>query len=349
MTEQKSVVLIVDDSASARETLTEALEAEGYELHQAGGGPEALERAAALKPDVILLDVMMLGMDGFEVCRRLRAAPDLAEAPVLMVTALEDRGSRLQGLEAGADDFISKPFDRSELRARVRTVTRLNRYRKLRDEHAALERSLAELSETHEATLKGWVEALDLRDKETEGHSERVVAISVSMGEEMGLDDTAMAHLRRGALLHDIGKLGVPDAVLLKPSKLTDEEWVLMKRHPGYAYEWLVRIPYLAETAEIPSCHHEKWDGTGYPRGLRGEAIPLGARVFAFADVYDALTSERPYRAAWTKERALAQIRSESGTHFDPSLVDLFIRVVGGCGGESEGRARQERNETTGG
>jgi len=329
MTEQKSVILIVDDRASARATLIDALEAEGYELHEAGGGPEALEKAAALMPDVILLDVMMPGMDGLEVCRRLRAAPDLAEVPVLMVTALEDRGSRLHGLDAGADDFISKPFDRAELRARVRTVTRLNRYRKLRDEHAKLGRALAELSETHEATLKGWVEALDLRDKETEGHSERVVAVSVSMAEEMGLDDTAMTHLRRGALLHDIGKLGVPDAVLLKPGKLTDEEWVLMKRHPVYAYEWLSRIPYLAETAEIPYSHHEKWDGTGYPRGLRGEAIPLGARVFAFADVYDALTSDRPYRAAWTKERALAQIRSDSGKHFDPSLVDLFLRIVG--------------------
>jgi len=336
MSEQKSAVLIVDDNASARETLVDALEAEGYELHQAGDGPEALERAATVKPDVILLDVMMPGMDGFEVCRRLRAAQDLAEVPVLMVTALEDRGSRLKGIEAGADDFISKPFDRPELRARVRTITRLSRYRKLRDEHARLETALTELRETHEATLKGWVEALDLRDKETKGHSERVVAMAVRMGTALGLDDTAMTHLRRGALLHDIGKLGVPDAVLLKPGKLTDEEWVLMKRHSVYAHDWLVRIPYLAETAEIPYCHHEKWDGTGYPQGLRGEAIPLGARVFAFADVYDAMTSDRPYRAAWTKERTLAFIRSESGTHFDPSLVDLFIRVVGG---ESEGRA----------
>ena len=344
MSEQKSTVLIVDDNASARETLIDALETEGYELHQACDGLEALKIATILKPDVILLDVMMPGMDGFEVCRRLRDTQDLAEVPVLMVTTLEDRGSRLKGLEAGADDFISRPFDRPELRARVHTITHLSRYRKLRDEHTRLETALTELRETHEATLKGWVEALDLRHKETEGHSERVVDLAVRMGKALGLDDTAMMHLRRGALLHDVGKLGVPDKVLLKTSKLTDAEWVLMKRHSGYAYRWLVRIPYLAETAEIPYCHHEKWDGTGYPQGLQGEAIPLGARVFAFADVYDALTSDRSYRAAWSKERTLAFIRSESGKHFDPSLVDLFIQVVGG---ESEDCYKHDEDYTT--
>ena len=328
--EQKSIILIVDDSDSARETLVDTLEGQGYELRQARGGAEALTLAAALKPDVILLDVMMPDMDGFEVCRRLRADPALAEAPVLMVTALEDRSSRLRGIEAGADDFIYKPVDRTEMRARVRTVTRLNRYRKLRDEHARLVRVLAELAETHEATLAGWVAALDLRDKEIEGHSQRVVVLTVAMGKELGLDETALLHLRRGALLHDIGKLGVPDSVLLKPGKLTEDEWGVMKRHPLLAFEWLSAIPYLADTALIPYSHHEKWDGSGYPRGLRGEEIPLGARLFVLADVYDALTSDRPYRAAWTSEQALEHIRSLSGTHFDPKLVEVFFGVV--CG-----------------
>ncbi|MFM2005911.1 MAG: hypothetical protein RLZZ09_1566 [Pseudomonadota bacterium] len=326
--EQKSLVLIVDDSVAARETLIDALEGQGYELYQAGGGAEALALADGLKPDVILLDVMMPEMDGFEVCRRLRADTELAEAPVLMVTALDDRASRLKGIEAGADDFIAKPIDRIEMRARVRTITRLNRYRKLREEHTRLERALEELSETHEATLAGWVAALDLRDKETEGHSERVVALTVAMGRELGLDEDAMLHLRRGALLHDIGKLGVPDAILLKPGKHTAAEWNIMKQHPVFAHEWMKRIPYLAKTAEIPYAHHEKWDGSGYPLGLRGDAIPLSARLFAFADIYDALTSDRPYRPAWSKERTLEYIRLLSGTQLDPKLLDVFINAL---------------------
>jgi putative two-component system response regulator len=325
---QNSTILIVDDNPLGREALGDVLEPEGYIVAFAADGPEALLKASELQPDVVLLDVMMPGMDGYEVCRRLRSDERLAEMPVLMVTALDDRASRLRGIEAGADDFISKPFDRIEMRARMRTITRLNRYRKLREEHIRLEQAYDELQQTHEATLSGWVRALDLRDKETEGHSERVVELAIRLARAAGIEGDDLVHMRRGALLHDIGKLGVPDAILLKPGSLTYEEWIIMHRHPVYAYEWLSPIPYLRMTVDIPYCHHEKWDGTGYPRGLQGEQIPLAARLFAPVDVWDALRSDRPYREAWPKEKTLEHIQNGSGKHFDPAAVKLFLEVM---------------------
>jgi putative two-component system response regulator len=323
-----SLILIVDDNATGREALEELLFGQGYELTTAASGPEALQRAAIFLPDLILLDVMMPGMDGFEVCRRLRADTRLAEVPVVMVTALDDQASRLQGLEAGADDFISRPFHRSELRARVKTITRLNRYRTLIDERAALKKALTELEDTYDQTIEGWIAALDLRDKETEGHSLRVTHLAVRMAQEWGLSDREIVHVRRGALLHDVGKLGVPDAILLKPGPLTDSEWVVMRKHPVSAYEWFSLIEYLRPALDIPYCHHEKWNGSGYPRGLAGEQIPLAARIFAIIDVWDALTSDRPYRQAMPRDKALEIIRAQSGIHFDPKVVELFERVV---------------------
>ncbi len=325
MSEQKSTILIVDDFPLGRKALGDLLEREGYDLAYAADGEEALRVARELEPDLILLDVILPIKDGFEVCRDLRADPRLAEAPVIMVTGLEDKESRLKGIEAGADDFISKPFDRTELRARVRTITRLNRYRKLKDEHERLERAYAELAQTHEGTLDGWVRALDLRDKETEGHSERVVALTTEMAKEVGIDGDELLRVQRGALLHDVGKLGVPDAILLKPGTLTDDERSVMQRHPDYANVWLSAIPYLTTVVDIPYGHHEKFDGTGYPRGLKGEAIPLSARLFAVVDVWDALRSDRPYRQAWSVERVLEHLSEGIGSHFDPEVVKLFI------------------------
>lgn len=325
---QESLILIVDDNLIGRETLAELLESEGYILAFAMNGLVALQQATQLTPDLILLDVMMPDMDGFEVCRRLRADTALAEVPVIMVTALDDHHSRLQGLEAGADDFVTKPFNRAELRARVKTITRLNRYRKLREEHTQLEAAHSELQQTYDATMEGWVRALDLRDKETEGHTQRVTEMTVRLAQAAGITGEELTHIRRGALLHDIGKLGIPDAILLKPGKLTEEEWDIMRRHPVYAYEWLSPIEYLRPALDIPYCHHEKWDGTGYPRGLKGEKIPFAARIFAIVDVWDALRSDRPYRKGWSEAEVLTHILANRGTHFDPQVVDLLIRVM---------------------
>ncbi|MDD5468655.1 MAG: GAF domain-containing protein [Anaerolineales bacterium] len=191
-----------------------------------------------------------------------------------------------------------------------------------------LKRSNWELLEAYDATIEGWSRALDLRDNETEGHTQRVTKMTLRLAQAIGVNETELVHLRRGALLHDIGKLGVPDHILFKPGPLTEEEWVLMRKHPLYAYEMLVPIDYLRPALDIPYFHHEKWDGSGYPHGLKGEQIPLAARIFAVVDVWDALISDRPYRKAWTKEKAFEYIREQAGKHFDPRVVEAFFEMV---------------------
>lgn len=191
----------------------------------------------------------------------------------------------------------------------------------------SLQRSNSELTLAYDATIEGWSRALDLRDKETEGHTQRVTEMTVKLARVFGLREAELVQVRWGALLHDIGKMGVPDGILLKPGSLTDEEWVAMKKHPTFAHELLSPVRYLRLALDIPYCHHEKWDGTGYPRGLKGDQIPLVARIFAVVDVWDALTSDRPYRAAWPDEKARNYIRLSSGTHFDPRVVDVFMQI----------------------
>ena len=193
----------------------------------------------------------------------------------------------------------------------------------------SLQRANMELSLAYEATIEGWSQALDLRDKETEGHSQRVTEMTLQMGKALKVGGEEINHMRRGALLHDIGKLGVPDAILLKVEKLTDEEWLIMRKHPEFAYDMLHPIAYLRNSLDIPYSHHEKWDGTGYPQGLKGEQIPLAARIFAIVDVWDALISDRPYRKAWSKPDTLQYIREQSGKHFDPQVTDIFLREFG--------------------
>jgi len=191
-----------------------------------------------------------------------------------------------------------------------------------------LQHSNLELSRAYDTTLEGWSRALDLRDSETEGHSERVTELALRLAREAGLRGDDILHVRRGSLLHDIGKMGIPDSVLLKPGPLTDEEWKVMRRHPEYAHAVLSPIQYLRQAIDIPYYHHERWDGGGYPRGLRGQEIPLAARIFAIVDVWDALTSARPYRPAWSRERTGDHIRAQAGVHFDPALVDIFMPLV---------------------
>jgi len=207
-------------------------------------------------------------------------------------------------------------------------ITRLNRYQKLIQERAKLREANTQLLDAYEATIEGWSHALDLRDRETEGHSRRVTQLTVRLAQVLGISDNDIMHIRRSALLHDMGKIGIPDSILHKPDKLTDEEWKIMRTHPQLAYDMLFPIEYLRPALEIPLTHHEKWDGTGYPHGLTGEEIPIVARLFSVVDVWDALTSDRPYRPAWSQEDALTYIREQSGKHFDPRVVDLFFNVV---------------------
>ncbi|HEX2162876.1 MAG TPA: HD domain-containing phosphohydrolase [Thermoanaerobaculia bacterium] len=191
-----------------------------------------------------------------------------------------------------------------------------------------LRRSNVELALAYEQTIEGWSRALDLRDHETEGHTQRVAELTVRLARRMGIGGEELTHLRRGALLHDIGKMGVPDRILLKPDRLTEDEWAVMRQHPLYAYRLLAPIRHLRQALDIPYCHHERWDGTGYPRGLAGEEIPRAARIFAVADVWDALTSDRPYRPAWTRDEALAYVAEGSGSLFDPRVVEVFLAMA---------------------
>lgn len=212
-----------------------------------------------------------------------------------------------------------------------------------------LEEANLELRVAYEQTIEGWAGALDLRDDVTEGHSRRVTELTLAIAQELGVADEELVHIRRGALLHDIGKLAVPDRILLKSGKLTEEEWAVMRKHPTHARDLLSSVPFLQPALDIPYCHHERWDGTGYPSGLKGEEIPLSARIFAVADVWDALRSDRPYRAAWSEEEALDHIRGRAGVHFDPEVVEAFLRLdpmesVGGPGA----RAPQVASKTGG-
>jgi len=272
---------------------------------------------------------MMPKMDGYEVCRRLRAEPRLAQVPIIMITALGDTASRIRGITSGADDFISKPFDFAELTAKIRNIVRLNRFRHILTERENLKRAHEDLQKAYDATLEGWACALEMRDAETQGHSLRVAHETVRLARAVGVSDGDLDHVRRGALLHDIGKMGIPDAILLKPGPLTEEEWAVMKKHPEYAFRLLSPIEYLRAALDIPYCHHERWDGAGYPRGLKGQEIPLAARVFTVVDVYDALSSDRPYRAAFSEARIIAYLTENAGAHFDPRVLEAFFAIIG--------------------
>ena len=191
------------------------------------------------------------------------------------------------------------------------------------------QQAMIDLTQAYDATLEGWSHVLEMRDHDTDEHTHRVTDLTIALASKMGIPESQLGHIRRGALLHDIGKMGIPDSILQKPDVLTADEWIIMQTHPELAYQFLLKIDYLAPALDIPYCHHEKWDGTGYPRKLREEEIPLAARIFAVVDVFDALTSDRPYRKAWKKEEALAYLREQSGKHFFPEAVKSFLEMLG--------------------
>lgn len=327
-------ILVIDDELIAQEAIEAFLVKDGYQVLFATNGVDGIKIAIEKCPDVVLLDLMMPGMDGFEVCQQLRAQPALAETPILMVTAHEDRDVRRRGLSVGADDFLTKPFDHLELRARLKIIVRLKQHSKPDTKNLKLKQDLKELKENHERlkqayneTISAWSRAMDIRDKETEGHSQRVANIATALGRKMGLDEETITDLRHGALLHDVGKIGIPDQILHKPNKLTDEEWEIIRQHPTYAYQMLTPISHLKSALDIVYCHHEKWDGSGYPQGIKGEEIPITARIFTIAHVWDAMTSDRPYRPAWSETSTLQYILSQAGKHFDPEIVQVFKRM----------------------
>ena len=541
MNQRNSIILCVDDEEANLKLLENVLVPRGYTVVRAASGADALLMIKSPTIDLVLLDVIMPGMDGFEVCRQIKADPKLRNIPVIMISALTAKQDRIRGIEAGEEEFLAKPFDQTEVLARIKLLLKmkeLNDDREraeeaLRKSHAeldrlvqertaelaqanamlqvdvaerkraqekiqrqlehltalstidrviasgfdlhlnlseilnhvttelgidaadilvlnsssqmleynaergfrtqairnrqvrmgesfagrvamehqlvqipnlraepvnlflstflageeficyygvpliakgqvkgvlevfhraafepdaewcdflntlagqaaiaienatlfeSLQRSHLELTLAYDATIEGWSRALDLRDKETEGHTQRVTEMTVKLAHAFSLSEAELVQVRWGALLHDIGKLGVPDGILFKPGPLTDEEWVAMKKHPTFASEMLSPIRYLRLALDIPYSHHEKWDGTGYPHGLKGGQIPLVARIFAVVDVWDALSSDHPYRTAWTEDKVREHIRISSGTHFDPQVVEVCLKTDSALG-----------------
>lgn len=308
-------VLVVDDHPASRMTAVALLSVEGYDVLEAESGPDALESVLSGNPDLILLDVMMPGMDGFEVCRRLKQDEQTRLTPVVFVTALDDRRARLKGIEAGGDDFLTKPFDQLELSARVKSLIRQKRLNEDLD-HA-------------EQVLFSIARTVESRDPNTGDHCERLVKLGKAFGEFLGLSRTEIRDLMWGGYLHDIGKVGIPDAILLKPGKFTPEEWKIMQQHVLIGEKICQPLRTMRGVIPIIRCHHERWDGTGYPDGLAGDQIPFLAQVFQVIDIYDALTSERPYKKALTPEEALTILEEETAKGWrNPELVQKFKEFI---------------------
>lgn len=335
---EQAKLLIVDDESLNINVLVELFKAD-YRLSVAKNGPQALQRAQDQNPDLILLDIMMPEMDGYEVLRRLRANPATADIPVIFVTALGAVGDEQQGLELGAVDYITKPLSPPIVKARVKNHLELQRSRhELQDQNARLEQIVAERTQelrlTQDVTIQALASLAETRDNDTGAHLRRTqLYLEVLARALPGLDDRTVDLMTKSAPLHDIGKVGVPDHILLKPGRLTEEEFTVIKYHPILGRDALQRAEenlgtsssFLRLAREIAYTHHEKWDGSGYPQGLVGEDIPLAGRLMALADVYDALISRRVYKPAFSHEEAVAEIVRGRGTHFDPDLVDLFL------------------------
>ena len=308
-------VLVLDDEEPIRRMLTRLLTREGYDVRTAADGPSALDEIRRDAPDIILLDVMMPDQTGFDVCRSVKGNPETRLTPVVLVTSLA--GERVQGIEAGADDFITKPFDTRELCARVRSLIRVKQYT---DDLDSAEAVIVSLALTIEA-----------RDSYTEGHCRRIARHARALGARLGLSSADLDALHRGGFLHDLGKIGVPDAVLLKNGPLTSAERLVAERHTTIGDSLCGQLRLLRNVRPIVRHHHERLDGSGYPDGLQGDAVPLLAQITSVVDVYDALTTDRPYRRALPQARAFAVLRDEATRGWKrPALVEKFIMLAQG-------------------
>lgn len=309
--EPAQTVLVADDDPAVRGLLKRLLEQHRFRVETAADGGAALELVATVEPDLVLLDVLMPDLTGLEVCRRLKASAATRLLPVVLVTGSGEREDRIAGIEAGADDFLSKPFDSSELLARVRSLLRIKRYT---DE---LERA--------ESVLVALGRAVEERDPFTHGHCERLAVLAARLGHRLQLPPSRIEALERGGFLHDIGKITIPDAILGKPGPLTDEEREVIREHPAAGERICRGLRSLQPVLPIIRHHHERLDGSGYPDGLAGQEIPLTARILQIVDVYDALTNDRPYRKALPDEKALAIMETEVARGWwDPEIFDAF-------------------------
>jgi putative nucleotidyltransferase with HDIG domain len=344
-------ILIVDDERPIREILSEHFQSQGYGVTTVNDAFEALAQVRTNEQDVVLADIDMPGKDGISLLREIKQTNP--ELDVVMVTGVVDTDTALSTIRMGASDYLVKPFNLEEVSITVdrilekRRLVKENREYQLNLERKVAERTqqieernteirklfrdlkvaYSEIQETYQVTLEALVAALDSRDTETQDHSLRVAQFTCLLAETLGVKEPELSQVRWGALLHDIGKIGIPDAILRKPDKLDPEEFQVMKTHPEKGYRILENIRFLEPAREIVLAHQEKYDGTGYPKGKKGDEIPLGARIFAVADTYDAMTSDRPYRRALPHERARQELIQFSGTQFDPAVVEAFCSI----------------------
>jgi putative nucleotidyltransferase with HDIG domain len=331
-------ILVVDDEEPIRDIVTQMLTAAGYACKQAGSGTEALAVLTSGEEfELMLSDLMMADLDGIALLERTKEKyPDM---PVVMVTAVHDISVALNAIRDGAYDYLLKPFERERL---LNTVSRALENRRLKVENRTyqtnleslvaartdqLQAAVEELRRSYNITLEVLGEALDYKDHETQGHSQRVTAYTMAIASRMGIPKEQIETIARGAFLHDIGKMAIPDNILNKPGKLNPDEVLIMREHCYLGYKLVLKIPVLREAAEIVYSHQECYDGTGYPRNLRGEEIPLGARIFSVADTLDAITSDRVYRKAQSIAAARAEIKRCAGTQFDPEVVSAFLEM----------------------
>ena len=336
-TRQAARILIVDDEAHVRSMIGATLERQGYDVQLAASGREALDLLERNSFDLVLTDIVMQDGNGITLLERMRAQqPNL---PVVMVTAIHDISVAIDSMRRGAYDYLLKPFEREHL---LSTVLRALEHRQALQENRdyqqnlelvvrartdMLRQAMEELEHSYDITLEALGDALDLKDSETEGHSKRVTAYTIALARAMGINPSQIKVIARGAFLHDIGKMAIPDDILRKPGKLSPEEQGVMREHSARGYHMLRKIPFLSEAAEIVFTHQEHFDGSGYPSGLRGNEIPIGARIFALADTLDAITSDRPYRKAKSFDDAREEILRCSGSQFDPTVVEVFLKV----------------------
>jgi putative two-component system response regulator len=311
---QRPIVLVVDDVAANRELLEGHLYDLGYDVRQARDGVEALEAIAAEEPDLVLLDIDMPRLDGISVCERLKTHPTRRLIPIVILTASSDRGTRLRGIAAGADDFLSKPFDAKELLVRTRVLLR--------------ERALNRRLDATEGVLFALARAVEARDRYTIHHAERVGRYAQAIGAALGLDNEDGAMLYEGGVLHDLGKIAIPDAILLKPGPLSDHEFATMRQHSVEGERICLSLRSVAHFLPIIRHHHERVDGGGYPDHLAGNDIPTGARIVAIADAWDAMVSDRPYRAGLDPEEAVRRLRAGAGKQWAAEMVQIFLALL---------------------
>lgn len=341
-------ILVVDDEEEVRKLISDFLSSEGYQIYTASNGKEALKIISEKEPDIVLIDYMMPELDGISLCKTIKNNPDTIDMGVILITGINDMETRLKGLSAGADDFLNKPIFFPELITRIKSLSKIKKYRdflknyqhaleeevekktrELRTTNLRLHLAYNEIKKLSLEVIHLLAKTAEYRDKHTGYHIQRVSEYCVRIAKYINLSQEEIELIKYASPLHDIGKLGIPDKILLKPGPLTPEEREIMKLHPIIGAKILEgsENKYLQVAEKIALYHHEKWDGTGYPTGLRKEKIPLFARITAIADVFDALTSDRPYRKAISVKDAFEIIKIGRGTHFDPHLVDVFLKI----------------------